>query len=115
MNSKLLAGGVAAVLALGLTACGKDSEKKDTGSTGSTGSTAATGGTTVAGQLIYGGPAQFKTRPDGLDGLQKTYGIQFKSFQAMTDVGGPVTVGALKQGQIDAADLFTTDPAIKAN
>ena len=33
----------------------------------------------------------------------------------MTDVGGPVTVNALKRGQIDAADLFTTDPSIAAN
>ena len=33
----------------------------------------------------------------------------------MPDTGGPVTVTALKNGQVDAADLFTTDPAIKAN
>ena len=33
----------------------------------------------------------------------------------MLDTGGPLTVTALKNGQVDAADLFTTDPAIKAN
>ncbi len=33
----------------------------------------------------------------------------------MTDTGGPVTVNALKRGQVQAADLFTTDPSIEAN
>ena len=36
-------------------------------------------------------------------------------MSTVTDVGGPVTVNALKRGQVDAADLFTTDPAIEAN
>jgi glycine betaine/choline ABC-type transport system substrate-binding protein len=69
---------------------------------------------TVAGKMIFGGPAEFKTRPDGIPGLKAHYGVSFQSYN-VTDTGGPVTVNSLKNGQIDAADLFTTDPAIKAN
>jgi osmoprotectant transport system substrate-binding protein len=42
------------------------------------------------------------------------YGAEFDSFRAL-DAGGPLTVQALKNGQVDAANLFTTDPNISAN
>jgi osmoprotectant transport system substrate-binding protein len=78
-------------------------------------SSSSSGGSgTIASKLVFGGPAAFKTRPDGIDGLKKVYGITFKSVESL-DVGGPVTVSALKTGRVDAADLFTTDPAIEAN
>ena len=64
--------------------------------------------------MIFGGPPEFKTRPDGIPGLKKNYGVDFGKY-TVTDVGGPVTVNALKRGQVDAADLFTTDPSIAAN
>ena len=64
--------------------------------------------------MIFGGPPEFKTRADGIPGLKKNYGVEFGKY-TVTDVGGPVTVNALKRGQVDAADLFTTDPAIAAN
>jgi osmoprotectant transport system substrate-binding protein len=69
---------------------------------------------TIASKFILGGPAEFKTRPDGVPGLTKNYGATFQSFKT-TDTGGPITVNSLKNGQVDAADLFTTDPAILAN
>jgi osmoprotectant transport system substrate-binding protein len=31
------------------------------------------------------------------------------------DAGGPLSVQALKNGQVDAANIFTTDPSIPAN
>jgi osmoprotectant transport system substrate-binding protein len=68
----------------------------------------------VAGKLVLGGAPEFQTRPDGLAGLKSKYGVTFKTFKK-TDAGGPVSVNALKNGQIDAADLFTTDPSIAAN
>ncbi len=68
----------------------------------------------VAGKLTFGGPPEFKTRPDGIPGLAKTYGVTFGSFKVL-DAGGPLTVNALKNGQVDAADLFTTDPAFTAD
>lgn len=68
----------------------------------------------VAKDLTHGGPPEFKTRKAGAVGLKTVYGVEFKAFKSL-DAGGPLTVTALKNGDIDAADLFTTDPAIKAN
>ncbi|MGH3343080.1 MAG: ABC transporter substrate-binding protein [Carbonactinosporaceae bacterium] len=68
----------------------------------------------VADGFVIGGPPEFKTRVQGLVGLQKVYGLGFESFRSL-DVGGPITVAALKQGDIDVANLFTTDPAIDQN
>jgi osmoprotectant transport system substrate-binding protein len=68
----------------------------------------------VAGQLTLGAPAQFKTRPDGVPALKSVYGVTFGNFTP-TDAGGTVTVNALKSGSIDAADIFSTDPAIAKN
>jgi glycine betaine/choline ABC-type transport system substrate-binding protein len=106
MKSKIYAAApvvaVATALALGLTGCGSSS------------SGSSSKGGTVASTMIFGGPPEFKTRSDGIPGLKKHYGVEFGKYK-VTDTGGPVTVGALKRGQIDAADLFTTDPSIKAN
>jgi osmoprotectant transport system substrate-binding protein len=67
-----------------------------------------------AKDLTLGGPPEWKTRPTGVPGLKKLYNLDFKTFRAL-DTGGPLTVQALKNGQVDAADLFTTDPSIAAN
>jgi osmoprotectant transport system substrate-binding protein len=68
----------------------------------------------VAGQLVVGGPPELKTRPAGLPGLKKVYGIpDFKEFKAL-DAGGPLTVSALKKGDIDIGRVFTTQGVIAA-
>ncbi|MET9633210.1 ABC transporter substrate-binding protein [Lentzea sp. NPDC006480] len=64
--------------------------------------------------LVFGGPAEFQNRPDGLPGLKAKYSCEFKQFKSL-DVGGPLTVAGLKDNTVQAADLFTTDAAIKAN
>lgn len=68
----------------------------------------------VAGQLTLGAPAQFRTRADGVPALKSVYGVQFGNF-TVTEAGGTVTVNALKNGSIDAADIFSTDPSIVQN
>jgi osmoprotectant transport system substrate-binding protein len=68
----------------------------------------------VAKNLTLGAPAQFKTRPDGVPALKSVYGVEFGKFTP-TAAGGTVTVTALKNGSIDAADIFSTDPAIVKN
>lgn len=68
----------------------------------------------VANKLTLGAPPEFQTRADGIPGLQKTYGVTFKTFKKL-DAGGPLTQNALKNGQIDAGDVFTTDPLIAKN
>ena len=74
----------------------------------------AASGPTIASQLILGAPPEFQTRADGIAGLTKNYGVTFKSFKPL-DEAGPVTIAALKNGQVDAADIFSTDPSIAAN
>jgi osmoprotectant transport system substrate-binding protein len=66
------------------------------------------------GQLSFGGPPEFQQRPDGIPGIKKTYNCTFKEFRSL-DAGGPLTVAALKNGDVQAADLFTTDASILAN
>lgn len=68
----------------------------------------------VAGELTLGAPAQFQTRPDGVPALESVYGVKFGTFTP-TESGGTITVDALKNGSIDAADIFSTDPSIAAN
>jgi glycine betaine/choline ABC-type transport system substrate-binding protein len=74
----------------------------------------AASGPTIASLLILGAPPEFQTRVDGIAGLAKNYGVTFKSFKPL-DEAGPVTIAALKNGQVDAADIFSTDPSIAAN
>lgn len=65
----------------------------------------------VANKFAFGGPPEFKTRVDGIEGLKSTYGLTFKSFVPL-DESGPITLAALKSGKVQAADVFTTTPQI---
>ncbi len=67
-----------------------------------------------AQNMVIGGPPEFKTRVDGLQGLKRVYGLTFKDFKPL-DAAGALTVTALKNGQVQAANLFTTDPQVGAN
>jgi osmoprotectant transport system substrate-binding protein len=67
-----------------------------------------------ASSLVLGGPPEFKTRRQGIVGLKEVYGLDFKEFRSL-DTAGPVTVAALQKGDIQVANLFTTDPAIAVN
>ena len=64
--------------------------------------------------LVFGGAPEFQTRPDGVPGIQATYNCAFKEFRSL-DAGGPLTVAALKNGDVQAANLFTTQSTIAAN
>jgi osmoprotectant transport system substrate-binding protein len=66
----------------------------------------------VAGDLTLAAPPEFKERPQGIPGLEKTYGVTFGSFRPLTAQG---VVQALKNGQVDAANIFSTDPSIAEN
>jgi osmoprotectant transport system substrate-binding protein len=67
--------------------------------------------TPYAKTMVIGGPPEFKTRTDGLVGLKKNYGLVFKSFDPL-DESGPITLAALTDGKVQAADVFTTTPQI---
>lgn len=64
--------------------------------------------------LVIGAGPEFKSRRVGLLGLKEVYGLEFKQFKPL-DVGGPLTVGALKDGNIDIANIFSTDSSIVTN
>ena len=69
--------------------------------------------TSVAGQLTLGGPPECPTRPFCAAGLERVYGIKFKTFRPL-DPGGPLTKGALEKGDIDVGLIFSSDGAIPA-
>ncbi len=66
-----------------------------------------------ASQMILGGPPEWKQRIDGVPGLKRVYGLEFASFKPL-DAAGALTVQALDNGQVDAANLFSTNPEIAA-
>ncbi|OMC28396.1 glycine/betaine ABC transporter substrate-binding protein [Mycobacterium colombiense] len=65
----------------------------------------------------FGAPSAFFNRPAGLPGLREKYGLEIKpgNFVAIDDGGGAVTVRALVEGRVNAANIFTTSPAIPQN
>ncbi len=65
----------------------------------------------LAGSMVFGGPPEFQTRAHGLIGLTTAYGLKFKGFEAL-DESGPITLAALLDGKVQAADIFTTTPQI---
>lgn len=68
----------------------------------------------VAGELIFGGPAEQETRATGLPGLQDVYGVEFTEFVVL-DSGGPQTREALGSGRVDVARVFSTSGFVAAD
>ena len=68
--------------------------------------------TKVASKLTFGGPPECETRPLCLGTTsQQLYNLKFSSVKKL-DVGGPITVKALEDGDIDVALLFTGSSVI---
>ncbi len=65
----------------------------------------------------FGAPSTFVTRPFGLPGLRQKYGLDIKpgNFVTINDGGGAVTLRALVEGRVTAANIFSTSPAIPQN
>ncbi|UOB14858.1 ABC transporter substrate-binding protein [Streptomyces sp. HP-A2021] len=66
------------------------------------------------GRLVIGAAPEVKKRQVGVVGLKDVYGVEFKEFKSL-DSSGPLVKGALKKGDVDVANLFTTDTDIQAN
>lgn len=67
----------------------------------------------VASTLTLGAGAECPTRPSCVPGLEKTYGLKFKTFRVL-DSGGPRTMEALTRGDIDIGLVFSSDGAVAA-
>lgn len=65
----------------------------------------------------FAAPSAFQTRPAGLPGLKQKYGLDISpgNFVSIDDGGGAVTVRALVEGKVTAANVFSTSPAIPQN
>ncbi len=64
--------------------------------------------------LTLGANSEAENRPNGPQGMKETYGIDV-GFTPIEDGGGPLTVKALEDGDIQIAIIYTADPTIKAN
>ncbi|MGB3187727.1 MAG: ABC transporter substrate-binding protein [Ornithinimicrobium sp.] len=68
----------------------------------------------VAPDLVLGGPPEWEDREAGVPGLREVYGLEFSAFRPLA-AGSNLTAQSLKNGQVDAANIFTTDPSIIEN
>jgi len=97
------------------------SPASDTDTVTVTGQTAAAWHLKTIGDLAahspdvkFGAPSDFQARPSGLPGLKQQYGLTISpgNYLAIEDGGGAVTVRALVEGKVNAANIFSTSPAI---
>ena len=58
---------------------------------------------------------EFQTRPDGIGGLKSVYGLSNITFKSINDSGGPATLKALLNGDVQVADIYSTTPSILQN
>lgn len=68
----------------------------------------------VSVPLTLGANSEAEARPYGPRGIKDTYGLDI-SFTPIEDSGGPLTVKALLEGQIQIANIYTADPAVDEN
>lgn len=61
--------------------------------------------------LVLGGNSELETRPYGTQGLRDVYGVDV-SFTPIEDSGGPLTLKALHDGDVQLVKLNSADPAI---
>lgn len=66
----------------------------------------------VDGPLRVAANSEFETRPYGPEGLQEVYGVDV-TVVPVEDSGGPLTVKALVDGDVQLADIYSADPAIE--
>ncbi|MFC2641736.1 MAG: ABC transporter substrate-binding protein [Propionibacterium acidifaciens] len=68
----------------------------------------------IGGTVTMAANSEFATRPYGTDGVRAAYGVDI-TVLGVEDSGGPLTVKALTEGQAQAADIYTADPAVEQN
>jgi osmoprotectant transport system substrate-binding protein len=69
----------------------------------------------VTEPITVGGNSELETRPYGPTALKDKYGVTIAGFTPVEDSGGPLTVKALVDNQIQLANIYTADPNIKSN
>lgn len=67
-----------------------------------------------ASKFILGGPSECPTYEGCEPGLEKVYGLHFASFKSL-DEAGPISVAALKDGEVQVVELFSSNGAVQSN
>jgi osmoprotectant transport system substrate-binding protein len=67
-----------------------------------------------ASKMILGGPPECPTYAGCEVGLEKVYGLHFAGFKPL-DEAGPLSVAALKNGEVQVVELFSSDGNVVAN
>jgi osmoprotectant transport system substrate-binding protein len=65
-------------------------------------------------EITLGGNSEGENRPDGPQGLLSEYGVTV-GFTPIEDGGGPLTLKALRDGDIQLAIIYTADPSISSS
>ena len=64
--------------------------------------------------MILGGPPECPTFAGCEPGLESVYGLHFASFKSL-DEAGPLSVAALKNGEVQVVELFSSDGNVVSN
>ncbi|HEX4162000.1 MAG TPA: ABC transporter substrate-binding protein, partial [Acidimicrobiales bacterium] len=67
-----------------------------------------------ASKFTLGGPPECPTFAGCEPGLKKTYGLTFAGFKSL-DEAGPLSVAALKNGEVQVVELFSSDGNVVSN
>lgn len=113
-NRRASRAAAAGLVVLAITAAACSSSKKSSSSSGAVGASAASGGGALASKLTLGGPPECQQNHFCVPGLQRVYGISFKHFKSL-DADGPLTYQAVKSGNVDVAEVFSTDAQVVAD
>ena len=62
--------------------------------------------------LVLAGNSELESRAYGPTGLKDVYSVKIARFTPIEDSGGPLTVKALRDGDITIADLYSSTPAL---
>jgi osmoprotectant transport system substrate-binding protein len=67
-----------------------------------------------ASKMVLGGPSECPTFAGCQPGLKQVYGLNFASFKSL-DEAGPLSVAALKNGEVQVVELFSSDGNVVSN
>ena len=67
-----------------------------------------------AKNFVLGGPPECPANAGCELGLKKVYGLDFKGFKGL-DSAGPLSVAALKKGEVQVVELFSSNGAVVSN
>ena len=67
-----------------------------------------------ASKMTLGGPPECPTFAGCEPGLKSVYGLNFAGFKSL-DEAGPLSVAALKNGEVQVVELFSSDGNVESN